>query len=116
MEEHHHTSTISIGNEAKKDGWAAVSTGKQSMAEPHHCTSQALVPLSCLLLTGAAGRGSSPTLRYLAPSGSQHGTAQALPQPGLTSMDWEWVGAGVPDWPDLQEVVSHILLLNTLIE
>lgn len=30
-----------------------------------------------ILLRGAAGRGSSSTLRYLAPSGSQHGTAEA---------------------------------------
>lgn len=40
----------------ERDGWGPVSTGKQSMAEPSHCTSQALVPLA----DGGCRKGQQP--------------------------------------------------------
>lgn len=100
MEGHHHTSTISLGNEAEKEmnGWGPVSTGKQSTAEPSHCTSQALVPLSYHLTEGSCRKGQQLHAEVF---GSQwlpawHSRSPCRsPVPGLSSINQECTGASL---------------------
>lgn len=123
MERHHHTSTISLGNQAKKemDRPCLHREAKHGRAIPLHFasigTSQPPSHQGEMLEPGRLREGAAAPHWRIAPEAP--GMAQPKPLPKRTAGPHQgesWPCRCFPGWPGLREVISHGLLLNTLIK